>query len=163
MGKPCLLCILEQSFCLIRTDKTCSKREFVSNRFPPCIILVDAGLQSVSVFVPSCVYLYCMLVLTGYSGVLQPVAHSLVTCTCAGKPIIFTLLCHERSVWKQTGKHYLLRTVTMSVLQLSVPKWGTLRSSLLTILSYQRLILLSSECNFTCFACCHKCPFFFLL
>ena len=112
MGKPYLLCILEQSFCLNGTDKTCSNREFVLKRFPPYIILVGAGIQSVSVFVPSCVYLYCILVLTGYSGVLQPVAHSLVTCTRAGNPS-FLHCCVMNVVFENTwGKHFSLRTVS---------------------------------------------------
>ena len=40
---------------------------------------------------------------------------------------------------------FIENSLIVSVSQLSVLKWGTLRSSLLTILSYQRLILLSLE------------------
>lgn len=46
---------------------------------------------------------------------------------------------------RQGEKNFIENSLIVSVSQLSVPKWGTLRSSLLTILSYQRLILLSLE------------------
>lgn len=78
-------------------------------------------------FAYACLLFINLFVFTGYSGILQSLAYSVVTCTCAGKPIILTLLWHELPVLgeKKCGGKTFFTENCLSLSQVSVLQWGT--------------------------------------